>query len=616
MARKFTLGVLLLFALSLASPVFADLLTLSSDQHQLPLGAHLQYLEDPEGTLTLDEVRQITSGWHASKQEVPSFGYTASTYWLKIALTLDSAPASSYLLEIAYPVLDQVDIHVFQDNSQLAHYTMGDRQPYAQRPLDNPNFVVPLALANDHGTELYLRIQSSSSMQVPLMLYQDLNLVEAHFDRGVVQALFYGAMLVMVIYNLLIFVAIRDVCYVYYVFYVVSVVTMLAGIEGLSFRYLWPDSAWLNDPILVIAVSGTVISAALFFHRFLELPQTRPILAKVVLAFAVLASLTAVGAFFLPYRLMMLTAILLSLVAIPIGFWAGIARWRDGFQAAKYLNMAWSCTLVAALLLALNKLGILPRNGFTENVVQIGAGLQALLLSFTLAYRMNHERHMRERAQQDSVTAQQELLEQKLRTNEELDRLVRQRTEELEQANSKLKEISATDSLTNLLNRRAFEELFQTEYKRAYREKRALAVMMVDLDHFKAINDRHGHPFGDLCLIQAAGAILANIRRPPDVAARYGGEEFIVLLPNTDIDGALHVAHSILKALAETQISDGKQQLTISASIGIAARVPEDPLDREGLLKEADRNLYVAKSNGRNRVEWQSLELACNRLQG
>ena len=112
----------------------------------------------------------MSSGWLNSEHEVLSFGYTASTYWIRFGLTQgfdltqDRARTLSYLLEIAYPVLDHVDVHVFQDDVRVAHYSMGDRLSYAQRPVDNPNFVVPLEVQPEGTTEIYLRVQSSSSM--------------------------------------------------------------------------------------------------------------------------------------------------------------------------------------------------------------------------------------------------------------------------------------------------------------------------------------------------------------------------------------------------------------------------------------------------------------------
>src|SRR5690606_1799454 len=160
---------------------------------------------------------------------------------------------------------------------QIAHYAMGDRLPYAQRPIDYPNFAIPLEVHPGEATEVYLRVQSSSSVPIPLNLYSNQKLVETSYQTAVGQALFYGAMLVMAMYNLLVFFSIRDVSYLYYVMMVVSTIALLAGIEGLTFKYLWPQVTWINDPILIISLAGIVSFSALFFRGFLDLPQSRPI---------------------------------------------------------------------------------------------------------------------------------------------------------------------------------------------------------------------------------------------------------------------------------------------------------------------------------------------------
>jgi diguanylate cyclase (GGDEF)-like protein len=244
---------------------------------------------------------------------------------------------------------------------------------------------------------------------------------------------------------------------------------------------------------------------------------------------------------------------------------------------------------------------------FTENVMQIATATQALLLSFALAYRMNSERELREKAEQASAAAQEALLDQQIQANEDLDRLVQSRAAELQDANERLAALGATDSLTGLLNRRAFEERLLVEYERAYRNQSPIAVLMIDLDHFKQINDNCGHVFGDVCLAHAAQAIQASLSRAADVVARYGGEEFIVMLPDTDVQGAVTIGEAILRALAGMVVDDGTYSVALTASIGVAAQVPGSTSDREELLKEADRYLYMAKGNGRNRIEWQPL---------
>lgn len=610
MLRSFLLCWVLSFATGSLAGEYAGTLTLSPGQDMLSLGRYVEYFEDQSGTLSIEPLIGQQFGWQASRDNTLNFGYTASAYWIRFGLTLareKNAHALPYVLEVAYPLLDQVDVYVFQEGERVAHYAMGDRLPYAQRLIDYPTFAIPLEIHGGGVTEVYLRIQSSSSVQIPLNLYSNQKLVERSYESAVAQTLFYGAMLVMAIYNLLIFFSIRDVSYLYYVVMVASTIIVLAGIEGLTFQYLWPQLPWINDPIMIVSLAGVVSFSALFFRHFLDLPQSRPALAYVALGLVIASALMACAAFFLPYRPLVMITTALTMVGILSGIIVGILRWLDGFHGAKFFNVAWSCMLVAGLLLALTALGFLPRSWFSENITQIGVGLQAALLSFAMAHRMSYERQMREQAQQEAAATQQEMLEYQIEANQALDSIVRERTEELEKTNAKLQEISATDGLTHLLNRRAFDEIFLTEYKRAYREKKSIALVMIDLDHFKSVNDSHGHPFGDLCLLAAAEVIRSNLKRPSDVAARYGGEEFVLLLPDTDSEGAVDVAHNILKSLAQTVVDDGERSLIITASIGVADRIPDEQANHETLLKEADQNLYVAKEGGRNRVEWQRL---------
>ena len=180
--------------------------------------------------------------------------------------------------------------------------------------------------------------------------------------------------------------------------------------------------------------------------------------------------------------------------------------------------------------------------------------------------------------------------------------MVRQRTEELELANQKLKELSFKDPLTGLYNRRYFDELYDIEFKRAFREKSHLCVAMVDIDHFKRLNDTYGHQVGDQCLTKVASALSAQLRRPPDIAARFGGEEFILLLPSTDLDGAAVVAENVRKAIEMILVDTEKEMVSFTASVGVYSAVPTERDEMQEFIKKADENLYKAKTEGRNRV--------------
>jgi diguanylate cyclase (GGDEF)-like protein len=173
--------------------------------------------------------------------------------------------------------------------------------------------------------------------------------------------------------------------------------------------------------------------------------------------------------------------------------------------------------------------------------------------------------------------------------------------ENLQAQHAELVTASTHDSLTGCLNHRQFIMDFDREFSRVNRYKDNLSLLMVDLDHFKSVNDSYGHPAGDVVLQKVAEAMNTQLRAS-DTLYRYGGEEFVILLPETDSRGALTVAESIRRKVADTAIVvDGQQTVTITVSIGVAC-FPQDTEKQEDLLKKADQAVYVAKNNGRNRV--------------
>ena len=164
-------------------------------------------------------------------------------------------------------------------------------------------------------------------------------------------------------------------------------------------------------------------------------------------------------------------------------------------------------------------------------------------------------------------------------------------------AEDKLEEMATTDALTGLKNRRKFDSAIDAEWRRAARNKTPLALLMIDADHFKAYNDTFGHQAGDEVLIGIAICITDAVRRAGDCAARYGGEEFAVLLPGLSSLEALGVAETIRLNVLKWS---GDPPIT-SVSIGIASLTPDSAIDWAGLVMAADRALYAAKANGRNR---------------
>lgn len=182
-------------------------------------------------------------------------------------------------------------------------------------------------------------------------------------------------------------------------------------------------------------------------------------------------------------------------------------------------------------------------------------------------------------------------------------RLVRM-SDELRVANAQLYRLSLQDGLTGLANRRAFDGHLAAQMAVSTRHRRALCLLLIDVDHFKPYNDHYGHHAGDQCLKQLAAALQACCQRPADLAARYGGEEFAVILPDTALDGAVHIAEAVRRAVSALQIPHAACTTGphISVSIGLAQLDPRQALTAEQLIVAADAALYRAKDGGRNRV--------------
>lgn len=230
--------------------------------------------------------------------------------------------------------------------------------------------------------------------------------------------------------------------------------------------------------------------------------------------------------------------------------------------------------------------------GDLETRVNVGGRRDELGLLADSFNRMTGEL----RQQRDQIVAQNRDLEQKVAARTaELAGL----NHELGETNQRLQEMAITDALTGLLNRRRFVEMLEREFERSRRQGTPLALVMFDVDHFKAVNDTYGHTFGDRVLMAVADVLRIEARLP-DVVARYGGEEFLVLMPDTSPADALAAAERLRRSIAARVVSDGEQGISVTVSAGISTPDPHGSGGPEWLLRTADVALYAAKGDGRN----------------
>lgn len=569
----------------------AHALALSDADSQNPASG-LRVLEDPSGELTFEQARNH-QGWADYPGGNFNAGYDQSTWWLKFTVTNPMEQPQERLLAIDYPVLGDLRIFHLKGDEQI-EFHMGFDYPFHQRPIDSRNFVVPLSWESNQTTEIYLRVESESSMQVPLTIWKPQAFHSASAYANLAHGIFFGTLIAIAIYNLLLYFSLRDVNYLLYVASVVSLVFLIGTINGFTFRFLWPNAINWNSQALEVFISLAVGFSALFTRQFLVLRKSSPLFNKIMLGIATTSAITCLASFQLSYFYAISFLIPFTVFACSSALLAGVVTYRKGQETARYYLMAWSFLLVGLLVLALSKAGVLPSNSLTDSAGQIGSMFEVILLSFALAQRISSERKLR-------FAAQEQLLEESHRHNQELEARVQERTLMLEKLNQQLNELSVTDGLTGLKNRRFFDETLRNELHRAHRTGRPLSLALMDIDHFKSLNDHYGHQAGDQCLKRVGEILRASVRKPSDVAARYGGEEFALVLPETDPDTAETVLERLRRTIEETQVEYEGNNLGFTISLGFTTS-SDTAISADELIRQADYALYEAKEDGRNKV--------------
>ncbi len=388
------------FVLAMVLPTGAETIPLNSDTKTLNLGALFDYCEDKRGDMELTSLMSEKGAglWKKNEKKALTFGYSNSVYWIKGELVNEEAKALTFLVEVAYPVIDHITAYVLKEKS-LEELTMGDKLPFHSRPVEHRNFLFPLSLGAKENVTLVLRVKTTSSMQIPLYIHNERYFMENDQSVMLGLGLYYGSMVIMILYNLFVFLSVREINYLYYVIYVASMAIFLTSLNGTSYHYLWPGSTWWNDQVLVVSLNGVVFFAILFTVGFLKIRESRPKSYRLFFVMACLSAFILVISFKIPYKIGILSTMALAVVSIVWCMIVTIQRWLEGYSSARFYAVAWFAMLAGGIILALNKVGVIPRSGLTEYATQYGSVLEVVLLSFALADRLNIEKKERIEAQ-------------------------------------------------------------------------------------------------------------------------------------------------------------------------------------------------------------------------
>lgn len=600
----------LLFALQVSPTLANSCSQLLIDQTTIkqPLQKNICFYRQESPDLTLETVLKLPeSSWQQNHQKVVNLGYTKETVWFRIQLNNQEDIPLERLIEIAYPVLDYIDLYIFnsqQPNIQKAvKFSLGDKSPFTQRPIQHRHFLVPLRFNSNEDITVYIKLKTTSSMQLPLTLWEESHFLGTDQTSVIGLGLYIGIMLVMVVYNLFLYLSIGDKSYLYYVIYVSSMGLFTISLYGIGFQYLWPNSLWWNDQSIVIFLSLTIVFGSQFTRKILTLKQSNPRLDQGFLFFIGVGTITTALSMWLNYAIMIQLVIITAVAICVLGVYTGMLRWKSGSSTARHYTLAWAVNLSGGIILAASKYDVLPSNIFTDNATLIGSAIEVTWLSLILADRINSEKRKRFAAQEHSLKIEQ-------KSNEMLELRVQERTVELkhvnsnlERANNQLKHFSITDGLTGAPNRHHFDEILHLELQRCIRYSRAIALLLIDIDHFKEFNNTHGHIMGDLCLLKVSQTIQAQVTRARDTMARYGGEKFGVILVESPEKDVKNIAEKIRSYVDSLSIETEENTMQITLTIGYIVLTPSQDFSAQNLIEKADQALYYAKEHGRNGIQ-------------
>lgn len=533
-----------------------------------------------------------------------NFGYSRSAFW--VAIPLRSEKTGNYLLELQHPSLDRAELYQRGQNGFLRQVA-GDMQAVHTRPFDHRNLVFQVPLKAGDTTTLLLRVMSEGSLSVPLILWEP-SALHAHDQQTYgLLFLYYGILLALFIYNLMLYVSLREPLYLVYVMCVFSMGLGQASLNGLGNQMLWPGMTYWGNVALPVTMAASGLFGAQFVRQFLATPGRFKFIDRMLLGWMMLFALSITLVLAFDYRmgaiLTSLTGMGFSLSAVVISVYCH----RKGQRSARFLLLAWTVLLIGVAIQALRNLGWVPTNLFTQYAMQAGSSLDLLLLSFALADRIQSLRRAKESTDADLLANKQALVTALRKNEAELESKVAERTRDLQRANERLIEkeqqleyMARHDSLTGLANRSLLAIRMEHSLARARRSGRMAAVLLVDVDNFKQLNDREGHLVGDHLLVKLAGRFTESVRMT-DTVARYGGDEFVVVLEEViSEEQAMQVAMKLVHIAAEPVFMPSGKELQATVSIGMSY-FPKDGQTAEELLRKADDAMFAAKSAGRNR---------------
>ena len=420
----------------------ADPVVLEKGKDSYKIGLNLDILEDPTGKLTIEDVNKPkwASKFKRSQKQVPNYGQTDKAFWVRFKVK-NLSDLKRWYLYFEYSLIDNMNFYRSIPGGWSETKT-GDLRKASSKELDAVNFVFKLAPKKE-GSLYFLRLQTLGAMQMPMKIYTPEKYYTGNVVRNILDGLYYGAILIMTIYNLFIFLSTFNTSYLYYVAYMLSMILVTMGNTGFGLFLIYPEVPWLSNEGLCMSAFSGMLFLTLFTSKFLKLKENYPISHKVMLAFQIFSFLLIVMSFFASNFILNRFVVLDIMLGMVLTLIVGTRVLFSGSREAKFFFAAFIIYILGVLTKGLTFRGILPANFIFSNGYIFGHVLEAAIFSLGLADVINS---LRKEANQNAKflsKANEDLNEMYVKVekaNEELEDKVKERTKEVVEAKDKAEE--------------------------------------------------------------------------------------------------------------------------------------------------------------------------------
>jgi EAL domain-containing protein (putative c-di-GMP-specific phosphodiesterase class I)/GGDEF domain-containing protein len=545
-----------------------------------------EYFEDADKGHSFENIVKLPDEfWTKAEKNNVSFGFSHSPFWLRLNINNAEIKTKNLVFEIAYPLLDDVTFYVMQQNGTIRSLNIGDSKPFYPRDIEHPNMLIRFQLKAGQNVDLYARVQTKGSMILPVKIWQENHFFESAAKEQKFHFFYYGSLFTIILINLAIFFTLREKLYLYYSLATTGYILFFITARGYGQQLFLSQFPAINSQLFLSSMPFLALFSLLFAREFLQTKQHSRFLDMAIRGMIYFEYFNMVAAVVLDYNTAVRISAVSAIVLFVILFLAGPISWLAKSRSGVFFTIAWIPLTIGFAMTAGRSSGILQNNFFTEYAMQLGSGLEVLILTLALADRLYRER-------------EEKMIAQDINIQKEQQRLTIQ---------NQLSETMMRDPITNLPNRNRFELLVNSMFNNNKDERfvifvarvtrineitRTLGISSVERI-FSTISERM-----NMSISRMPGVVITQSSQgTTDAIFHLAGDTFGALIRQDIFEENREQYHSFIKKLS-LPIEMDLLSIELEPLVGCAL-YPEHGLDAAQLI----RNALVAMESSQNATD-------------